>query len=326
MDARNVCVALYARESSAGVAAFAAGLAARTIPHVWRRPVPGSIELVPGVTHVVTEGIRGPAGNVHAAYRAIGRDVLILELPRLRASLEVERKQCISSWGMYPNSLHALPMRVGNEAVVWGLLKHPEPREVLVCGQKPGDTAHGMDARACATWARETIALARMQFRKPVTFRPHPSDVLLDPSTAYGADAISHPSKETLRTALHRAWAMVTYNSTSGVDAIDAGVPVYYTAHADVVAYRDYAAPLGAPLRKLTKSERATCLARFAALQWTESQMRDGTAAGCLLLGEPWPEPTVTVLPDPDRIEAARLQVARENLAKGEALRGMVAA
>jgi hypothetical protein len=290
-------VALHARETSAGMAAFARGLSARGIPHTWHRPLPGSSEPVPGATHAVVEGLRGAAGELHTAYRGRGVDVFILELPRLRASISAERKALAEAWALFPNDLQALPHRVGNDAVVWGPLAHHEAREVLVCGQKPNDAAHGMDQRACVRWARETIALAHMQFRKPVCFRPHPSDVLLDPNETFGATSVSRPSRESLREALSRAWAVVTYNSTSGVDAIDAGVPVFYTATADRVSYRDYAAPLGAPLRKLTKSERAACLSRMAATQWTRPQMEDGTAAGCLLLGESWPEATVTVLP-----------------------------
>lgn len=288
-------VALHARPTSAGVAAFARGMAARGIPFMWHRPIPGAEIPVPGATHAVIEGLRGPAGEIFAAYRAAGLDVFICELPRLRASISVARKQLCEAWALYPNDLQALPPRIGNEAITYGLLPHHEAREVLVCGQKPNDMAHRMDASACARWARETIALAKLQFKKPVTFRPHPSDVMLDPNETFGADAVSRPSRETVREALARAWALVTYNSTTGIDAIDAGVPVFYTAPAEQVSYRDYAAPIGAPLRKLTRGERAACLSRNAALQWTREQMEDGTAAGCLLLGDPWPEATITV-------------------------------
>lgn len=311
-------VALHGREMSMGLSAFADGLAARGIGHTWHRPVPGCLQPVPGATHAVVEGLRGYAGELHQNYRAAGVPVFILELPRLRASVRHERKQQADTWALYPDDLHALPRRVGNRAIVWGLLPHHEAREILVCGQKPLDAAHGMDAGQHTAWARDTVALARLQYKKPVVWRPHPLDVHRVTHTSVGADRMSDPGRESLRDAMARAWAVVTYNSTAGVDAIDAGVPVFYSAPAAQVSYADYAAPFGAALRKLTKGERAGCLTRMSALQWTRAQMVSGIAAGCLLLNEPWPVAEIVTVADADALAAERRAVAQAHAEAAE--------
>lgn len=90
---------------------------------------------------------------------------------------------------------------------------------VVVCGQLPWDTqVQDVDHPG---WCRRTVRrLQRLGLR--VTFRPHPR--MKEPE-AYGVDPAlfdRRPMAETLA----EARTVVTWNSTSGVDALVAGVPV----------------------------------------------------------------------------------------------------
>lgn len=262
--------------------------------------------VINGVKWVIVDGIQRDGARVREAYRQAGIPVWIMELPRLRAGRASDFRGNARSYGLFLDSLHYLPPRIGNTAVTAGVIEDRNPEYILVCGQKPNDTAHGMDANECVRWAKETIALVRKQYGLPIVYRPHPqATALMDPEDGFGADALSRPATETLREALRNSYCLVSYNSTSGVEAIDAGVPVFYTSPEAECAYYQYAEHIGSKIRELTPDERETCLLRFAASQWTEDQLKDGTAVGCLFLGEEWPAPEIVAM-ESHEVEADR--------------------
>lgn len=284
-------IAVFGRNTRPGVAALLEGAVAAGLRVVNQRQIFSRNDPLLDVDAVVVDSVVSAGAEIRDAYVAAGRPVYILELPRLRAASGPDRNVGTRLFGLYLNSLHYLPPRIGNVARVGGRLDEPRPgASVLVVGQKPGDTQHGMNAGACAQWARETVAMARSQFDAPVTYRPHPRAIgFHDPTEPFGADEVSLPAFETIRDALARASVLVTYNSTAGVDAIDAGVPVVYTAPAEFVCYAPYASPFGYPVRVLTEGERRTFLLRCASQCWTIEQLRSGEALRCLFFGEPWP-------------------------------------
>lgn len=284
-------LAVYARTGRPGSDALIQGARVAGVPVVQQRPIFAEAEgALHGVTAVVLDGIKGDKARIRDRYRALGVPVYILELPRLRAASGPDQTDATRIMGLYRDTLHDLPVRIGNRAVVGGVIADRTPTYTLVCGQKPDDASHGMDADACARWARAVIPLVRLQYGLPVCYRPHPRAVKWhDPAETFGADRVSAPMEETIREALAGAAALVTWNSTTGVDAIDAGVPVLYGAAPVDCAYAPYAARIGEPLRILTSGEREACLLRFAACQWTREQLEDGTAVRCLFLGADWP-------------------------------------
>jgi len=266
------------------------------------------VSIVKNATAAIVENIRGACGMVYEQYRARGVDVWILELPRLRMASGKDANMETLSYGLYRNTLHWLPLATGNRVSVFGPIKRRKKDYVLVCGQKQNDTSHNMDADGMARWAEGAVAVAR-QYGLPVIYRPHPRSVGTI-RQSFGADGYSDPAEETMRGALWKAAAVVVYNSTAGVDAIDAGVPVLYTAQPESCAYHQYAAPLGSPIKTLTAVERETCLLRFGATQWTREQLADGTALGCALLGRPYPTAELFELAKPDADAAHDLALA----------------
>lgn len=281
-------VLIFGRAERPALHALLTGLAVVGLRPVMQRPHYSASDTVrANVRAVFVDGWHHGCRAYGELYQRHGVPVYVVDLPRLRASSTI----VATTAGIFPETLHALPLRVGNVAPVRGVLSHRTDEYVLVCGQKPDDAAHGMSAAQGLQWARDTVALCRQQYGYPVHYRPHPAagPVQLSLAMAIEADGVNDPRQESLRTALQRCAALVTHNSTSGVDAIDAGVPVLYTAAPSAVCYADYAVRLGAAIRVLTANERRTFLMRCAATQWTFTALADGTAARCLLQGDPWP-------------------------------------
>ncbi|NIQ01586.1 MAG: hypothetical protein GWN10_13350, partial [Nitrospinaceae bacterium] len=91
---------------------------------------------------------------------------------------------------------------------------------VVVCGQLPRDTqVQDVDHLA---WCRETFQWADKRFGERAVFRPHPRHKV---PWEYGIDP-SRWDERRLQDVFADASLIVTYNSTTGVEAAVAGVPV----------------------------------------------------------------------------------------------------
>lgn len=300
MTAQNVVI--FGRGEKPVVAALLEGVAAAGLRPIMQRPHldAGKSQTMPNVSAVVADGVRGPVGALLAAYRAAGVPTFIVELPRLRACLP-EPNSYGDTFGLYRDTLADLPLVCANRVQVAGRVPAIRGEYLLLIGQKPADMAHGMDAAHLARWAAQTARLAREQYGLPVVFRPHPKAEPVE-NAIPGVDRIS--TDTTLREDFAGAAAVITYNSTAGVDAIDAGVPVLYTAPRALVCYADYAQPLGARIAPLTEGERRTFLMRCGSTQWTLEQLRQGTPWPCLLGTAPYPEPELI---EPAPVRALRV-------------------
>ncbi len=96
------------------------------------------------------------------------------------------------------------------------------PRNVLVLGQVPNDSQHGMTEKKLNAWLDErTKAFRDVGYR--ITFRPHPLHMR---GKAPTCDDISLPTTCSLAKALAQCSHVVTFNSTAGLEAILAGVHV----------------------------------------------------------------------------------------------------
>lgn len=216
----------------------------------------------PAATLVVTHGLHGGSAAAHAAHRAAGHPVIIWDLPRLREEY--------AAIGLYVNDLQWLAPEAVRAPVCGDPLKGRRADTILVCGQKPGDAAHGMDDAALRAWIRTTIADAKAT-GLPVTFRPHPHDRAAMVADFYGADAISLAS-EPLADAFATAACVVVHNSTAGWEAIAAGVPVVATD--PMASFADYTTTLE-ERKVLPKAKRAEALARCASGQATMAELAD---------------------------------------------------
>lgn len=223
---------------------------------------------------VMVVGLHGSARMLRDLYVARGIPVWVMDLPRLRDAGYAA--------GFSLNTLHWIPERAtGPAPKTRGVLAGRTKDRVLVIGQKPLDAAHGMDHAEGVQWAVDTITLLRARTTLPIHYRAHP---LAPHVSDVGADAVDRAPS--MREALATAACIVTFNSTAGWDAIDAGVPVVATAPAEMVGYRDYAMT-DLPgtldgLAPLTANRRREALRRVAQTCWTMDDLASGAAAAAM--------------------------------------------
>lgn len=134
---------------------------------------------------------------------------------------------------------------------------------VLIMGQCRGDqTIAGLDF---AQWVWDTAAEARRQTTLPVLFRPHPMD-------RFTIEDVPALPDMALADALADAMWVITYNSTSAVDAALAGCAV---SACDAGSMAWDIAGHGVEFRRLP---RQRWLDGLAWCQWTEDEFKNGDA------------------------------------------------
>ena len=268
-------IGLHARPEVSAFRAIAAGLAAHGCTAVWQRPSLWREANAPHDLDVaVVCGMSREAGRIAAFYRARTVPVWIVELPRLREE--------IGASSLLLNDLHWLPATGKRPVVAPPILSARRPVALLVTPQKADDAAHGMNGPALERWIRDTVTDCRAWHPDlPVHVRPHPRTGTKVPADRWGAD-LAVTTGEDLRTTFASAAAVITFNSTTGWDAIAAGVPVVSTAPTPACSYASYTTTLRA-LEPLPARRRTEALRRAAASQWTMGEMADGTAVGVML-------------------------------------------
>lgn len=230
---------------------------------------------------VVDGGLRGPLGRVARSYAAVQVPVLVLDLGYLdRARYSqlslggLNRVPPVEWFHVKPGGETAVDRfaSLGIEMAPGG----PPGEEILICGQMPEDSAHGMDRSELEAWISQTVRRIRMNTRARLVYRPHPLDGGWQNIT--GVDAIVSPMLEDLPTCLHRAAAVVTVNSNVGHEALLAGVPVFYQ-YGSRAAYAELAetdlSKVAQP--KLPSLERRLeYFRRLAYGQWTAAELETG--------------------------------------------------
>ncbi len=134
------------------------------------------------------------------------------------------------------------------------------PKVVLVLGQVPCDSQHHLPPSELSNWLCERAA-AYMARGWKVLYRPHPKAPSL-PMAVH--TAVINPATETPAASFARAAVVVTYNSTAGLEALTAGLPV----ECDPGAFYAGLKP-GSP-------ELLSLCQRLAWAQWTCDELRAG--------------------------------------------------
>lgn len=137
-----------------------------------------------------------------------------------------------------------------------------------IMGQVFGDAAtRDVDL---AAWQAEIARVLKAQGYE-VHFRPHPVDVRKE-RVKVPPGAILRPTCEPIDTALAATDFAITFNSTSGVEAALAGIPVHAAdegSPAWPVASRDL---------RPRRPDRGAWASRLAWAQWTIEEFRSGYA------------------------------------------------
>ncbi len=204
---------------------------------------------------VVVRGLRLQSRAIRDHYAELGVPVLIHDLPALR------KPGYFSLWDGEINALPADAPDTRLEMVDLKPVKAPDwkarPR-LLVCGQKAGDAAHGMDKSNLKRYFSALAALLQDQFRgAQVIWRPHPQE-------RFELAGFELSGETTLEEELARAdlGMVATFNSTCGVLALEAGIPVECHPSAFYAAAANGA------------ESRESLFSRLTHTQWTLEELR----------------------------------------------------
>lgn len=144
----------------------------------------------------------------------------------------------------------------------------------VLAGQMPGDGQHGLGRESLHSVLKKMAQLAGMQGKK-VVYRPHPndSDKRFDGAPLAPEGLLKVPMSE----LVDLVEGLIAFNSTSGVEAVVRGVPVFCdkSAHYSSVASASY-------------EERKKFLCQLAYSQWNLEELASGEAAEFLLVHRPF--------------------------------------
>ena len=225
----------------------------------------------------VTFGQRVHSGRIAEEYRQRGTKVLTIDLPPLRVNgfEQTYRSLWLDHVNWLPSDCE--PDRLNRLDLDFRPLNYG--RDVLLCGQTENDAAHGMGPVELRRWAN-TTAMAINEWHR-VVWRPHPQG-------HFDLDLFRAMTDEPIEEVLARGWhAVVTYNSTVGLTAILAGVPVF----CDPSSF--YAELCSTSLARITEpkwtslEERRAFFSRLAYVQWTFDELSSGEALKFILKQEP---------------------------------------
>lgn len=150
----------------------------------------------------------------------------------------------------------ALPPATGRERIA------------LVLGQCANDSQHKMNAQQLHAWfADKTRDLRADGWR--IIYRPHPSMRGVEPAATW-ADSTQTNADMTLAQGLAIAARVVTFNSTAGLDAILAGVPVTCSPTAHYAKVAEYGSGMA------THAQAMQHMHRLAYSQWLCEEIAEG--------------------------------------------------
>lgn len=218
-------------------------------------------------------GQRAGSGEAAAYYAAEGIPVGCLDYAHLRRPGVAEWRLTAPEVDWVPDFGDAVVprTRLNRLGVEVSTRRRVKGQVVLLIGQTSGDSVHGMARSEFERWALDALARVRAVTDSKVYWRPHPREAWVLP----GADGYSDPDVESLDQALDRSWVVVTYNSTAGLDALVAGLPVvaegpcvYKDLTGSIASWSSLEPAGGKPLRDL--------LARLAWGQWSLDEIKSG--------------------------------------------------
>jgi len=243
-------------------AAIAEGLRALGFAVEFQRPGVWTADQARPFDVVVVRGCKRDGDGARVGSRSIadfysqrGATVLIHDLPAIRID---------GYFALWNGAVNALPETADESRLGMVNLRerHALGNRILVCGQVPNDAAHGMTRRDLEVYFGALVISLRERFPEcDVVWRPHPYHEveyywaeLQDPLEVPWGDALSDPE----------LFAVATYNSTCGVAALAAGVPVLCDPSAFYAHLAGHPRPAG----------RRAFFARLTHTQWTLEEFR----------------------------------------------------
>ena len=211
-----------------------------------------------------------PRGRVIDKHKAAGNDVVILETGYIHRGDGVDNYYACGLNGLNGRADFKNKNMPSDRFEKLNITPQPwgdRGDKIILCGQVPQDASvDHVDIMKWLHYARNQI---KALSKKEIIFRPHP---LAKVGPINGCDY----SKKPLTTDLRRAWACVTFNSNTAVEAILEGIPSFAFDEGSMaweVTDHDFDY-IEAP----HTPDREQWLSNLAYTQWKPSEMRSGEA------------------------------------------------
>lgn len=270
-------------EFTALALAFARGAEAHGVKVQYRNPSVYRRDCYTPATAVLVYGVKGPCEAIIGDQLDAGGCPIVLEMGFVGRGMGLDAYWSIGIGGLNAHADFKNVLMPGDRWADLNVPLQPWRRAgagqiVVVAGQVPGDAnVVGIDTR---NWAQETIAKLRRHTDRPIVYRPHPKDYNLSP-----IDGVPL-SRRPLQADLAEAWALVTWNSNSSVDAVLAGVPVFCMSKA--MASDVGLCDLG-QIETPATPDRQQWAHSLAYAQWRVDEIEKGLTWRHLMEG--WPDP-----------------------------------
>jgi hypothetical protein len=217
-------IGFHAHPSAGFVPDVARGLeAARHRVRFQRAEVFTADQVDPSFDLVIVNGLRWSGRAVSEAYSAAGVPVIVADAAHLRRDRQYIRLTLGDHTWKPPFDC---PGDRFDELDIDVARKRHKGSAILIAGQLAEDSSHNLKRGELQAWMVSTAKELRKHTDRDLIWRPHPADEW----DVGGTDAVHWPSSEPLVDSLAESWAVVTYNSTIGLDALAAGIPVFTTA------------------------------------------------------------------------------------------------
>jgi len=224
------------------------------------------------VRFVVCWGHHPRDAAFRARWRGLGVPLLIMELGYLRRCAGSGDPDGYSQLGF--GGIGWIPPRAPDAARFESLgLDVAQPvqgrgKQLLVLGQVPHDAQHNLGPEALAGWLTEEAAVFAAQ-NWEILYRPHPKHTITTLRLPH-----VRLDEGTLSEAFSKVGAVLTYNSTAGIEAMIAGLPVHCHPSAHYAEVASYLAPFD----KFSADRNAVLsyLHRLAWAQWSCAELARG--------------------------------------------------
>jgi hypothetical protein len=213
-------------------------------------------------------------GNVIDRQKANGKRTIVLETGYINRGDEESNHYAVGFDGLNGRAdfnNHDSPsdrwQKLGLKLKPW-----KQGEKIIVCGQIPWDAA--VEHVNHIQWLRDTILSIHEKSERQIVFRPHPKFKNPELLTHIDVANVCELSNRSLLEDLEDAWAVVTFNSNSGVESLIEGVPVFVDDHGSMafpVANRNLLY-----IDNPKKPEREQWAHNLAYCQWTLEEMRSG--------------------------------------------------
>ena len=226
-------------------------------------------------------GFRNPKPQVARMLEKQDVMSLVMEMPYFRPPLVSEKyyQLGVGQLNWLPPREHNLPSyRFEALNLLQGNLRGQDGH-VLLCGQVPEDAQHHFKRAEMIDWLYFVVGTVRQYSDRDIIYRPHPKlfrEYVRSPLiNLVGVNGTVRSDERPLVEDLRNAWAMVTYNSTSGNEALLNGIPVFCD---ECAIYSEVGNTNLFQIESPELPDTLDYFSRLAFAQWTEEEIAEGEA------------------------------------------------